>query len=31
MVMEIQYAVNSSTIGHNKMKASQKLHEDLQA
>jgi hypothetical protein len=30
MVMEIQYDVNSLTIGHNKMKALQKICEDLQ-
>jgi hypothetical protein len=27
--MEIQYAVNSLAVGHNKVKTSQKLFEDL--
>jgi hypothetical protein len=31
MVMEIQYDVSSLVVGHNKVKASQKLLEDLQA
>jgi hypothetical protein len=31
MVMEIQYDVNNLAVGHNKMKASQKLPEDLRA
>ncbi len=29
LVMEIQYAINSLATRHNKMKASQKLPEDL--
>jgi hypothetical protein len=29
LVMEIQYAVSSLTVGHNKMKELQKLLEDL--
>jgi len=31
MVMEIQYNVSSLVARHNKVKASQKLFEDLQA
>jgi hypothetical protein len=31
MVMEIQYDVNNLAVEHNKVKALQKLHEDLRA
>jgi hypothetical protein len=30
LVMEIQYEINNLAARHNKVKASQKLHEDLQ-